>query len=120
MIIFCLANCRKSIPQHTVRTTGDQATVHTTTEFANIFAHQNPSYAGHQAVSAEPHTYESLSLHEMPTEPTQVNTDIAVTNEGMMDSSSFYVNDLDEGTGGTYVSVLDNTGDSYVTIEEAY
>ena len=90
-------------------------------ELVNIYAHQNPSYAGHQAVNAEPHTYESLYLYEIPTEPAQVNNDTAVTNERIMDSSSFYVNDLDEGTGGTYVSVLDNTGDSqYVTIEEAY
>ena len=99
---------------HTIR---DQATVHANTEL-NIFAHQNPSYARHQVVSSETtsdHTYERLSLYEIPI---QVNTDTAVTTERIMDSSSFYgVNaDLDEGTGGTYVSVMDSTGDSYVTI----
>ena len=83
----------------------------------------NPSYAArHQVVSSETaadHIYERISLHDIPTEPTQGNTDTAVTTERIMDSSSFYINpDLDEGTGGTYVSVMDSTGDSYVTIHD--
>ena len=98
----------------------DQATGHATTEHANIHEHRNPLYATrHQGVNVEPHTYESLSLYEIPIEPTQVNTNPALTNESIMDSSPYYVSDLDEGTGGTYVSVLDNTGDSYATIQEA-
>ena len=58
-----------------------------------------------------------FSLYEIPI---QVNTDTAVTTERIMDSSSFYgINaNLDERTGGTgtYVSAMDSTGDSYVTI----
>ena len=88
--------------------------MYTTAEHVNIYTNQNPSYARTQDINAEPHTYETLSLYEIPIEPTQVNT---MTNEIITDSDAYYISDLDEGTGGTYVSVLDNTGDSYVTIE---
>lgn len=104
------------MPQQTVNTTiRNQATGHANAEHANIYAHQNPSYARRQDFNTEPHTYESLSLYEISIEP---STNPAATNERVMDSISYHVNDLDEGTGGTYISVLDSTGDSYVTIED--
>lgn len=98
----------------------DQAIVHTNAGSVSILTRQNPSYSMRQEVNAEPHEYETLSLYEIPTEFAQVNTNPAVANEWTTqrwESNFSHVSDLDEGTGNTYVSILDNTGDSYVTIQ---